>query len=70
MDYWPDHPEIRTLHDNFLYSKAAFAESKCLGNRIREDGTVGEYRWMTYGGVGTARAAIGSGLVQHGIPVG
>jgi len=26
------------------------------------------YRWMTYGEVGTARAAIGSGLVQHGIP--
>lgn len=26
------------------------------------------YRWMTYGEVGTARTAIGSGLVQHGIP--
>jgi long-chain acyl-CoA synthetase len=70
MDYWPDHPEIRTLHDNFVYAKAAFAENKCLGTRIREDGTVGEYRWMTYGEVGTARTAIGSGLVQHGIPKG
>ena len=26
------------------------------------------YRWMTYGEVATARIAIGSGLVQHGIP--
>jgi long-chain acyl-CoA synthetase len=70
LDHWPEHPEIRTLHDNFVYAKAAFAENKCLGTRIRGDGTVGEYRWMTYGEVGTARAAIGSGLVQHGIPKG
>jgi long-chain acyl-CoA synthetase len=39
-----------------------------LGSRIRDDGTVGEYRWMTYGEVGAARTAIGSGLVQNGIP--
>uniref|UniRef100_A0A7I4CCW8 Long-chain-fatty-acid--CoA ligase n=1 Tax=Physcomitrium patens TaxID=3218 RepID=A0A7I4CCW8_PHYPA len=70
MDHWPEHPEIRTLHDNFVYAKAAFPENKCLGTRIREDGTVGEYRWMTYGEVGTARTAIGSGLIQHGIPKG
>ncbi|XP_073391372.1 long chain acyl-CoA synthetase 6, peroxisomal [Physcomitrium patens] len=49
------------------YAKAAFAENKCLGTRVIEDGTVGEYRWMPYGEVGTARTAIGSGLVQHGI---
>lgn len=26
------------------------------------------YKWMTYGEAGTARTAIGSGLVNHGIP--
>jgi long-chain acyl-CoA synthetase len=70
LTYWPDHPEIRTLHDNFLYAKASFAENKCLGSRVREDGTVGEYRWMTYGEVGTARTAIGSALLQHGVSKG
>nr|XP_024403129.1 long chain acyl-CoA synthetase 6, peroxisomal-like isoform X2 [Physcomitrium patens] len=69
-DRWPEHPEIRTLHDNFMYAKAAFAENKCLGTRIQDDDTVGHYRWMTYGEVGNARTAIGSGLVQHGIPKG
>ena len=26
------------------------------------------YKWMTYGEAGTARTALGSGLVNHGIP--
>lgn len=26
------------------------------------------YKWMTYGEAGTARSAIGSGLIYHGIP--
>ncbi|PPE02342.1 hypothetical protein GOBAR_DD00676 [Gossypium barbadense] len=43
---FPDHPDIGTLHDNFMY------------------------KWMTYGEAGTARAAIGSGLIYHGIPKG
>jgi len=27
------------------------------------------YKWMTYGEAGTARTALGSGLVHHGIPM-
>ena len=30
--------------------------------------TLKRYKWMTYGEAGTARSAIGSGLVYHGIP--
>ncbi|KAF8401681.1 hypothetical protein HHK36_012627 [Tetracentron sinense] len=65
-----DHPEIGTLHDNFLHSVETFRDYKYLGTRIRVDGTVGEYKWMTYGEAGTARSAIGSGLMYHGIPKG
>ncbi|KAK9289045.1 hypothetical protein L1049_017516 [Liquidambar formosana] len=67
---FPDHPEIGTLHDNFVRSVETFRDYKYLGTRIRVDGTVGEYKWMTYGEAGTARSAIGSGLVYHGIPKG
>ncbi|KAJ6721565.1 LONG CHAIN ACYL-COA SYNTHETASE 7 PEROXISOMAL-LIKE ISOFORM X1 [Salix viminalis] len=65
-----DHPEIATLHDNFTRSVEIFRDYKYLGTRIRVDGTVGDYKWMTYGEAGTARAAIGSGLIYHGIPKG
>ncbi|XP_057476012.1 long chain acyl-CoA synthetase 6, peroxisomal [Actinidia eriantha] len=67
---FPDHPEISTLHDNFVHSVETFRDYKYLGTRIRVDGTVGEYKWMTYGEAGTARSAIGSGLVHRGIPKG
>ncbi|KAH9560544.1 hypothetical protein CY35_06G110600 [Sphagnum magellanicum] len=70
LDHWPDHPEIQTLHDNSVYASKAFADKQCLGTRIREDGSVGEYKWMTYAVVGAARTAVGSGLVQNGIPKG
>ncbi|GMP56477.1 hypothetical protein CsSME_00020946 [Camellia sinensis var. sinensis] len=70
LNRFPDHPEIGTLHDNFVRSVEAFRDYKYLGTRIRVDGTVGEYKWMTYGEAGTARSAIGSGLVYHGIPKG
>ncbi|KAG6726716.1 hypothetical protein I3842_02G094400 [Carya illinoinensis] len=65
-----DHPEIGTLHDNFVHSVDTFRDYKYLGTRIRVDGTVGEYKWMTYGEAGTARSAIGSGLIYHGISKG
>ncbi|KAI8009749.1 Long chain acyl-CoA synthetase 7, peroxisomal [Camellia lanceoleosa] len=68
LNRFPDHPEIGTLHDNFVRSVETFRDYKYLGTRIRVDGTVGEYKWMTYGEAGTARSAIGSGLVYHGIP--
>ncbi|KAG4213013.1 hypothetical protein ERO13_A01G023301v2 [Gossypium hirsutum] len=65
---FPDHPDIGTLHDNFVQAVDTFRDYKYLGTRIRVDGTIGEYKWMTYGEAGTARAAIGSGLLFHGIP--
>jgi long-chain acyl-CoA synthetase len=65
-----DHPEIATLHDNFVHAVETFRDYKYLGTRIREDGTVGEYKWMTYGEAGTAREAIGSGLQYHGLQRG
>ncbi|XP_026449977.1 long chain acyl-CoA synthetase 6, peroxisomal-like [Papaver somniferum] len=67
---FPDHPEIGTLHDNFVHAVETFQDYKYLGTRIRVDGTVGEYKWMTYGEASTARTAIGSGLIYHGIPKG
>ncbi|XP_015888035.3 long chain acyl-CoA synthetase 6, peroxisomal [Ziziphus jujuba] len=67
---FPDHPEIATLHDNFVHAVDTFRDYKYLGTRIRVDGTVGEYKWMTYGEAGTARSGIGSGLMYHGIPKG
>ncbi|KAJ4722422.1 Long-Chain Acyl-CoA Synthetase [Melia azedarach] len=67
---FPDHPEIGTLHDNFVCSVDTFRDYKYLGTRIRIDGTVGEYKWMTYGEAGTARTELGSGLIYHGIPKG
>ncbi|KAM3707356.1 hypothetical protein ACB098_02G020400 [Castanea mollissima] len=65
-----DHPEIGTLHDNFVHAVENFRDYKYLGTRIRVDGTVGEYKWMTYGEAATARSEIGSGLIYHGIPKG
>ncbi|KAJ8491291.1 hypothetical protein OPV22_013012 [Ensete ventricosum] len=64
---YPEHPDIGTLHDNFEHAVETFRDYKYLGTRIRVDGTVGEYKWMTYGEAGTSRSAIGSGLVYHGI---
>ncbi|XVF41930.1 hypothetical protein PTKIN_Ptkin01aG0320200 [Pterospermum kingtungense] len=64
------HPEIGTLHDNFLHAVETYRDNKYLGTRIRADGTVGKYTWMTYGEVATAREAIGSGLRYHGLEQG
>lgn len=64
---FPNHPEISTLHDNFEHAIESFRDLKYLGTRIRVDGTVGEYKWMTYGEAGSARSAIGSGLHNHGL---
>ncbi|KAB1202267.1 Long chain acyl-CoA synthetase 7, peroxisomal [Morella rubra] len=65
-----DHPEIGTLHDNFTHAVETFRDCNYLGTRIRVDGTVGEYTWMTYGEAGTARKAIGSGLWYYGLREG
>ncbi|KAH9314265.1 hypothetical protein KI387_022892 [Taxus chinensis] len=70
VERFEDHPEIGTLHDNFVNAVDSYRDLKYLGTRVRMDGSVGEYKWMTYGEAGTARTAIGSGLVYHGIPKG
>ncbi|XP_042054895.1 long chain acyl-CoA synthetase 6, peroxisomal-like isoform X1 [Salvia splendens] len=67
---FPDHPEIATLHDNFVHAVKTFRDHKYLGTRFQEDGTVGEYRWMTYGEADTSRSAIGSSLVRRQIQKG
>ncbi|KAG6430355.1 hypothetical protein SASPL_108420 [Salvia splendens] len=67
---FPDHSEIGSLHDIFVHSVESFQDYKYLGTRIRIDGTVGDYKWMTYGEAGTARSAIGSGLRHHGLQPG
>ncbi|KAK3013015.1 hypothetical protein RJ639_009964 [Escallonia herrerae] len=70
VNRFPDHPEIGTLHDNFVHAVETFPDHKYLGTRIRVDGTLGEYKWLTYGEAGTARSAIGSGLKYYGLPKG
>eukprot|EP00252_Welwitschia_mirabilis_P011399 TRINITY_DN25636_c0_g1_i2.p1 TRINITY_DN25636_c0_g1~~TRINITY_DN25636_c0_g1_i2.p1 ORF type:complete len:690 (-),score=117.03 TRINITY_DN25636_c0_g1_i2:330-2399(-) len=67
---FPDYPEIQTLHDNFLHAVKKYQHYKYLGTRIHADGTIGEYKWITYEEASTARTAIGSGLVYHGVPKG
>ncbi|KAM7260135.1 hypothetical protein ACFE04_015876 [Oxalis oulophora] len=67
---FPHHPEIATLHDNFVYAIETFRDYKYLGTRVRDDGTVGEYKWKTFGEAGTARTELGSGLINNGIPEG
>ncbi|KAI8561369.1 hypothetical protein RHMOL_Rhmol04G0333600 [Rhododendron molle] len=47
----------------YRHSVETFRDYKYLGTRIRVDGSVGEYKWMTYGEAGTARSEIGSGLL-------
>jgi len=49
------------------YAVEMFRDCRYLGTRIREDGTVGDYKWMTYGEASTSRTAIGSGLIHCGI---
>ncbi|XWS58192.1 hypothetical protein CRYUN_Cryun08bG0013600 [Craigia yunnanensis] len=70
LSRFDDHPEIGTLHDNFVHAVETYRDYKYLGTRIRVDGTVGEYKWMTYGEAATAREAIGSGLRYYGLEQG
>uniref|UniRef100_A0A453HRR0 4-coumarate--CoA ligase n=2 Tax=Aegilops tauschii subsp. strangulata TaxID=200361 RepID=A0A453HRR0_AEGTS len=70
IDRFSDYPDIGTLHDNFVNAVETFRDCRYLGTRVHSDGTIGDYKWMTYGEAGTSRAAIGSGLICHGIPKG
>ncbi|KAK9732537.1 hypothetical protein RND81_04G005800 [Saponaria officinalis] len=67
---YPNHPAIGTLHDNFVHAVECFPDYKYLGTRVRVDGTVGEYKWVTYGEVSTARSAVGSALQNFGLTKG
>ncbi|XP_074303218.1 long chain acyl-CoA synthetase 7, peroxisomal-like [Silene latifolia] len=67
---FPNHPEIGTLHDNFVHAIENFPHNKYLGTRVRVDGTVGEYKWITYGEVSSARSAVGSALQNYGLSKG
>ena len=55
-----------------LESKFPFDKMKvtvcCQGSFIYFHFLSSRYKWMTYGEAGSARAAIGSGLIYHGIP--
>ncbi|KAK3136107.1 hypothetical protein QOZ80_5BG0428200 [Eleusine coracana subsp. coracana] len=66
----PGKPDIGTLHDNFVYAVETYRDSRYLGSRIGANGTVGDYKWITYGEASTSRTAIGSGLIYHGITEG
>lgn len=70
VNRFPEHPEIGSLHDIFMHAVETFRDYKYLGTRIRVDGTVGDYKWMTYGEASTARSAIGSGLRHYGLSKG
>ncbi|KAM3312230.1 hypothetical protein ACQJBY_032295 [Aegilops geniculata] len=70
IDRFSDYPDIGTLHDNFVNAVETFRDCRYLGTRVHSDGTIGDYKWMTYGEAGTSRTAIGSGLICHGIPKG
>ncbi|GJN13808.1 hypothetical protein PR202_gb00554 [Eleusine coracana subsp. coracana] len=49
------------------YAVETYRDSRYLGSRIGANGTVGDYKWITYGEASTSRTAIGSGLIYHGI---
>ncbi|GER44710.1 long-chain-fatty-acid CoA ligase [Striga asiatica] len=63
-----NHPHIANLHDHFENAVERFKNNNYLGTRVGEDGTVGEYKWMTYGEAGASRSAIGSGLINYQLP--
>nr|XP_043628527.1 long chain acyl-CoA synthetase 6, peroxisomal-like [Erigeron canadensis] len=65
-----DHPDIATLHDNFVHAAETYGDNKYLGTRVGVDGIAAQYKWMTYREAGIARLEVGSGLVHYGIPKG
>ncbi|KAL8166384.1 LOW QUALITY PROTEIN: hypothetical protein V2J09_007883 [Rumex salicifolius] len=65
LSRFPDYPEISTLHDNFEFTVKRYPDNNYLGSRVRVDGTIGKYEWMTYKEVSYARSAIGSALQNY-----
>ncbi|KAJ7527777.1 hypothetical protein O6H91_16G070400 [Diphasiastrum complanatum] len=71
VDSFLGHPEIQTLHDNFVYAAQRYSASNFLGSRIDDNGAVADsYKWMTYEEAASARFSVGSALLAHGIQKG
>ena len=50
---------------------ARYANEPCLGTRtVGHDGTPGGYEWISYGAAAAESAAIGAGLLRHGVKQG
>ena len=50
---------------------ARFANEPCLGTRtVGHDGTPGGDEWISYGAAAAESAAIGAGLLRHGVKQG
>jgi len=50
---------------------ARYANEPCLGTRTGgHDGTPGGYEWISYGAAAAETAAIGAGLLRHGVKQG
>jgi len=65
LDHIPRLPHVRTLQDLHDYTSKSYADLNCLGTRIKkEDGTLGQYVWKTYGTVYNNARKIGSALLN------
>lgn len=69
----PPDDAVATLHENWEAAAARFPHVPALGWRRRESarsGALGGYTWLTYSQAADIRTAIGSGLLQLGVPPG
>lgn len=69
VDSFPQS-NIKTLHDNFEHAASLYADEPCMGTRVRPDGSLGDYEWITYREAAETRTAIGSGLIRQGLQRG
>ncbi|GAB4820224.1 hypothetical protein N2152v2_007270 [Parachlorella kessleri] len=64
-----DH--VKTLYDNLENTISKLPDAPYLGHRVIDtQGKAGHYKWMTYREAGEVRSAIGSAMVQLGVPPG
>ena len=69
----PPDDAVATLHENWEAAAARFPHVPALGWRRRDaarSGALGGYTWLTYSQAADIRTAIGSGLLQLGVPPG
>ncbi|CAI7778685.1 unnamed protein product [Closterium sp. NIES-53] len=69
VDSFPQ-ANIKTLHDNMEHAASLYADEPCLGTRVRPDGSVGDYEWITYREAAELRTAVGSGFIRLGLQRG